>query len=78
MKQTSTPDLLVLHAYGETTDAQKELLASEFSKETSLQEDLMEFIRVKRQLNSRILSPCSTSLRIILEHSYKTEHLQEI
>jgi hypothetical protein len=78
MKQTSTQDLLVLHAYGETTNEQKDLLAQELASEATLQEDLNELIRAKRMLNSKTLSPSKTSLRIIMEHSYKTEHLQEI
>jgi hypothetical protein len=78
MKQTSTQDLLVLHAYGETTNEQKDLLAKEFASEPALQEDLKEIIRTKRMLNSKILSPTQTSLRIIMEHSNQTEHLQEI
>ena len=78
MKQTSTPDLLILHAYGETTQDQKQLLAKELTEEAGLQEELMEIIRTKRRLNSKIMSPSNTSLRIIMEHSHKSEHLQEI
>ena len=78
MKQTSTQNLLVLHAYGETTFAQKEFLATELAKSENLHEEMMELIRAKRQLNSKMKSPSETSLRIIMEHSYKTEHLQEI
>ena len=78
MKQTSTQDLLVLHAYGETSLEQKEFLATELATGETLQEELMELIRAKRQLNSKMKSPSETSLRIIMEHSYKTEHLQEI
>jgi hypothetical protein len=78
MKQTSTQDLLVLHTYGETNTDQKQLLSEEFAKENTLQEELMELILVKRHLNSKMLSPSETSVRIILEHSCKTEHLQEI
>lgn len=78
MKQTSTQDLLVLHAYGETNIEQKEFLATEVAKGETLQEELMELILAKRLLNSKMKSPSETSLRIIMEHSYKTEHLQEI
>jgi hypothetical protein len=78
MKQTSTQDLLVLHAYGETNLEQKEFLAAELAIGDNLQEELMELIRAKRQLYSKLKSPSPTSLRIIMEHSYKTEHLQEI
>ena len=78
MKQTSTQDLLVLHAYGETTLQQKEFLATELVTADHLQEELMELIRAKRQLNTQMKSPSQTSVRIIMEHSYKTEHMQEI
>ena len=78
MEITSTQDLLVLHAYNETTEAQKEFLAMELAKDPALHEDLMEIIRAKRALNKKMESPSATSVRIIMEHSYKTEHLQEI
>ena len=78
MKTNSTLDLLLLHAYGETTLEERELLAAELSENEILQEELMEMVQTKRQLNSQMKSPSETSLRIIMEHSYKTEHLQEI
>ena len=78
MEQNSTQNLLVLHAYGETTILQKEFLATALATGDNLQEELMELIRAKRQLNSKMKSPSPTSLRIIMEHSLKTEHLQEI
>jgi len=78
MEQTSTRDLLLLHAYGETTLEQRELLASELTNNESLQEELMEIIGTRRQLNAKMKSPSATSIRIIMEHSHKTEHLQEI
>ncbi len=78
MEQTSTQDLLILHAYGETTLEQRESLAKQLASDETLQEELLEIIRTKRELNSQMKSPSVTSLRIIMEHSYKTEHLQEI
>ncbi len=78
MIQNSTSDLLVLHTYGETTLEQKETIAKELAKDETLQEELMEMVRAKRQLNSKMKSPSQTSLRIILEHSCKSGHLQEI
>jgi len=78
MEQTSTLNLILLHAYGESSEPQKEFLAGELAKDQLLQEDLMEVIRAKRMLNSKMKSPSATSVRIIMEHSYKTEHLQEI
>ncbi|MCX6198336.1 MAG: hypothetical protein NTY88_03820 [Bacteroidetes bacterium] len=78
MEQTSTLDLLVLHAYGETNLEQREFLANELSENETLQEELMELVDTQHQLNSMIKSPSQTSVRIIMEHSYKTEQLQEI
>ncbi|HLP50168.1 MAG TPA: hypothetical protein VK154_04750 [Chitinophagales bacterium] len=78
MEQTSTQDLLVLHAYGETTVEQREFLAAELANDENLQDELMELIRTKRDLTSKLKSPSATSIRIIMEHSHKTEHLQEI
>ena len=78
MGQTSTHDLLILHAYGETTPEQREFLAAQLALDESMQEELMEIIRTKRELTSKMKSPSETSVRIIMEHSYKTEHLQEI
>jgi hypothetical protein len=78
MTQNSTQNLLLLHAYNETTEAQKSELAVELAKDPSVQEDLMDIIRTKRVLNGKMKSPSPTSVRIIMEHSYKTEHLQEI
>ena len=78
MEQTSTQDLLILHAYGETTLEQREHLATLLANDENLKEELMEIISTKRELTSQMKSPSQTSVRIIMEHSYKTEHLQEI
>jgi hypothetical protein len=78
MIQTSTQNLLVLHAYGETTETQKQQLACEMAKDETLREEWMELVRAKRMLNTKLKRPSETSIRIIMEHSHKTEHLQEI
>ena len=78
MNQTSTPNLLLLHAYGETTEEQKEVLATELIKDPVMHEEFVNVIKAKRALNNKMKSPSNTSVRIIMEHSYKTEHLQEI
>ena len=78
MNQTSTPNLLLLHAYGEITAEQKEVLATELINDPALHEEMIAVIKGKRTLNSKMMSPSNTSVRIIMEHSYKTEHLQEI
>lgn len=78
MIQTSTYNLLVLHAYGETTEAQKAILAEAMAKDETLHEELMEMLRAKKQLSRAMLSPSQTSVNIIMSYSNKTEHLQEI
>ena len=78
MEQTSTHDLLILHAYGETTLEQRAYLPTQLAINENLQEELMEIIGTKRQLTAQMKSPSKTSVRIIMEHSHKTEHLQEI
>lgn len=78
MEQISTQDLLLLHAYGETTEEQKAFLALEMAKDPGLIEEFMELVRAKRMLNKQLLTPSNTSVRIIMEHSYQTEHLHEI
>ena len=78
MNQTSTPNLLLLHAYGEITAEQKEVLATELINDPALHEEMIAVIKGKRTLNAKMMSPSNTSVRIIMEHSYKTEHLQAI
>ncbi|HRG88154.1 MAG TPA: hypothetical protein PLW44_03980 [Chitinophagales bacterium] len=78
MEQISTHDLLVLHAYGETTLEQREHLANLLANDENLQDELMEIVSTQRELNSRLKSPSATSIRIIMEHSHRTEQLQEI
>lgn len=77
MKQNSTSQLVLIHAYGETNQAQREALEKELSENSTIYEEYMNAIRIKRMLNSKMLSPSATSIRIIMEHSHKTEHLQE-
>ncbi len=78
MLQFSTQNLLTLHAYGETSESQKQTLVGEIAANPELHQNLMELIKAKRQLNAKMMSPSETSIRIIMNHSYRTEHLQEI
>jgi hypothetical protein len=74
----STQNLLVLHAYNETTETQTQHLAKEMAASETLHEELMELVKAKKQLNRLMKSPSETSIRIIMEHSHKTEHLHEV
>lgn len=78
MNKTSTSDLLLLHTYSETTSLQKDLIVQKLSVNEDLQTEYDELVQSKQMLDKLIKSPSETSLRIIMEHSYKTEHLQEI
>ena len=78
MKQNFTHQLFILHVYNETNEEQKEVLRMEFCKNSNLYEEFIDAKRVKKMLNDKIKSPSATSLRIIMEHSRKTEQLQEI
>ncbi len=78
MRQNSTQDLLLLHLYNETTPQQDVSLARELANNESLQQERIELQETQALLNSKFKSPSLTSLRIIMEHSYKTERLQEI
>jgi hypothetical protein len=78
MKQNFTHQLLILHAYNETGKHERETLTKELSKNELLQEEMAAIMKTKRMLNGKTMRPSQTSVRIIMEHSYKTEHLQEI
>ncbi len=78
MNKTSTSDLLLLHTYSETTSSQKDLIVEKISMNQDFQTEYTELVQSKHMLNKLVKSPSETSLRIIMEHSYKTEHLQEI
>lgn len=78
MIQTSTQNLLVLHAYGETSAEQKQQLARELATNENLHEELMEIVQAKKMLDTKMKSPSDTSLRIIMNYSHKTEHLHEV
>lgn len=78
MIKTSTPHLLLLHTYGETTKLQQQQIAQLTANNPAIAEELMNYVRTKQHLNKKLLSPSATSVRLILEHSLKNEQLQEI
>jgi hypothetical protein len=72
MIKTSTSNLLLLHTYGETTELQKQEIAQLSANDPDITEELMSYVRTKRQhLNKKLLSPSATSVRLIIEHSLK-------
>ena len=74
----STPNLLLLHTYGETTELQKQEIAQLTANDPAIAEELMSYVRTKRNLDKKLLSPSATSVRIIMEHSLKLEQFQEL
>lgn len=79
MIQISTQDLLLLHAYGETTPEQAACLERELADNPHLLAELNDIVSMKDLLNDSRLSPSATSVNIVLEHSQNTaEELHEI
>ncbi|MBL7777764.1 MAG: hypothetical protein JNK66_05615 [Chitinophagales bacterium] len=79
MIQISTQDLLLLHAYGETTPEQAARLERELADNPHLLAELNDILSMKDLLNDARLSPSATSVNIVLEHSQNTaEELHEI
>lgn len=77
MKQNSTHELLVRHLYGETLPSEREVIARELAMDESLHQELEDLLEVKRRLDGDMRQPSETSLRLILEYSDRTGHLQE-
>jgi hypothetical protein len=78
MIQISTSDRLLLLAYGELNPHDARILQEHISADTDIAAEWHDILRLTGKLDHFNLSPSETSLKIVLEHSYKTEHLQEI
>jgi len=78
MVQLSTSDQLLLMAYGELNSKDARSLQEQIQADEALSQEWHSILRLTGRLDKVIDSPSETSLRIVLEHSYKTEHLQEI
>ena len=78
MVQLSTSDQLLLMAYGELSSADARALQEQIKADNDLATQWYDILRLTGHLDHITSSPSETSLRIVLEHSYKTEHLQEI
>lgn len=78
MVQLSTSDQLLLMAYGELNSRDARALQEQIQSDETLADEWYSILRLTGRLDKFSLSPSETSLRIVLEHSYKTEHLQEI
>ena len=78
MNQTSTNELILLFSYRETTPEQTEKALQLITENESVRAQFEELMQAKQQLSAQLKSPSTTSLNIIMEHSHKTAHLQEI
>lgn len=77
MNKNSTPETFIRHLYGETTKAEKEQVGIELALDESCFAEFNDLLEAKNSLNLLIEKPSETSLKIIMEHSHRTEHLQE-
>jgi hypothetical protein len=78
MIQQSTSDQLLLMAYGELNPIDSRILQEQIMADNALAQEWYSILRLTGQLDKVSSSPSETSVRIVVEHSYKTEHLQEI
>lgn len=78
MVQLSTSDQLLLMAYGELNSKDARVLQEQIRADKELEGEWHSILRLTGKLDKISSSPSETSLKIVLEHSYKTEHLQEI
>jgi hypothetical protein len=78
MTKSSTSDQLILLAYGELTGAEASALLAQIGSDAGLAQDWDTIKQLTAELSNASVSPSETSLKIVLEHSFKTEHMQEI
>lgn len=78
MIQSSTSDKLILLAYGELNGAEASDLLAQISADAELVREWENIKQMTSELSADNCSPSETSLKIVLEHSFKTEHMQEI
>ncbi len=78
MIQSSTSDLLILLAYGELPETEATVLQAQIAADPVLAAEWDAIRQTIDELSGISLSPSETSTKIVLEHSCKTEHLQDI
>ena len=78
MIHRSTSDQLLLLAYGELKGDEASALIAQIGTDPELAREWNAIKQMTTQLNDTIVAPSETSLKIVLEHSCKTEHIQEI
>jgi hypothetical protein len=78
MIQSSTYDQLILLAYGELNGAEASALLARIGADAELAGQWDTIKNLTGELDKGMVAPSDTSLKIVLEYSNKTEHLQEI
>jgi hypothetical protein len=78
MKQVSTSDQLLLLSYGELPSQDALKLQEQIICDDDLAYQWDTLCHTVSEMDRLLFSPSDTSVRIVQEHSYKTEHLQEI
>jgi len=75
MNQISTLNQLVQLAYGELSEQESLILLEKIAQDETLQREWETILATKEELKFSKKIPSKTSLRIILDHSHKTEHI---
>lgn len=75
MNQISTNNLLLQLAYGELSEQDATTLMEKISQDSDLLKEWETILAAKEELNFSVKKPSETSLKIIMEHSRKTEHI---
>ncbi|MBS1623524.1 MAG: hypothetical protein JSS76_06405 [Bacteroidetes bacterium] len=78
MIQSSTSDSLLLLAYGELPESEASALREQIASDPVLAAEWDAIRLTIDELSATSVSPSETSTKIVLEHSCKTEHLQDI
>ena len=72
MKQTFTPNDLLLAAYGELPASTAQQVQAHIESNEQVAEEFQTIVDMKEMLDSFTMKPSQTSIDIILEHSRNT------
>jgi len=77
MTNISTQEL-ISHLYNESSDEQQLAIYDALSESPELLDEMHSLAHTKTLLSGKMLSPSNTSIKIILQHSYKTEDIHHL
>lgn len=75
MNEISTHNLLLQLAYEELSEPLAAELLNKIAQDSNLQNEWEAILAAKEELKFTVKKPSETSLKIIMEHSHKTEHI---